>query len=111
MRWQGSYWRDLGCALLLALLGCKSGQPDLRPAVQKEVLNSPPDESRYNSSAIPKQAMLDNSDPSKRYGVTGPGASMTNLGGPGGAGGMGRGMGGMGGGMGGAPGGVGGFGR
>jgi hypothetical protein len=106
-------WTDLGCALLLVVIGCKSTQPDLRPPKQPDVLYKPPDEARYNSPAYPKQALAQSDDPTKKWNPSGAGggSAMPSRGmGGGGMGGGGMGGGGMGGGgMGG--GGMGGMGR
>ncbi len=71
MKIRGTFWANLGLVLLLTLLGCRSTQPDLKPPVQKEVLNSPPDDMRYNSPSYPKQAMVSDGDPTKKWAGTG----------------------------------------
>jgi len=96
---RGRIWTDVGCALLLVLLGCRSTTPELKPPPQPEVLNKPPDETRYNSPAYPKQALIKDDDPTKKFGMSGSPPPMNmprgGMGGPGGAGG-GPGMGGFG---------------
>jgi len=61
-------WGKLGAsALLLAMVfGCRTVPPDVKPAESPEVLNRPPLEARYNSSAMPREA-FNREDPSKRY--------------------------------------------
>jgi hypothetical protein len=101
MRSRGSIWTTLACGALVVMLGCRTAQPDLKPPVAKEVLNKPPDEARFNSAAYPKQAMVSDGDPTKKWDPSAAGAMPTRGMGGGGMGG---------GGMGGAPG-MGGFGR
>src|SRR5437870_2344170 len=70
----GDWLRGLLCACLLLALGCKTAQPNLKPLPQPEALNVPPHESRFDNSAYPKQAMVDN-DPTRKMALGGPGAS------------------------------------
>jgi hypothetical protein len=79
--------------ILLGLLaaGCRTPQPDLKPAKQPEVFNTPPN-SVVSNNSYPKQAF--NDDPAKKLGLD-PGKlqqagstmamppSMGNFGGPG----------------------------
>ena len=51
--------RSVGMALLLAVvaIGCRTAQPDLKPAPQPEVLTiPPPQEARFGKSEYPAQA-------------------------------------------------------
>lgn len=84
-------------ALLVALLGCRSGAPDLRPPYEPDQFNAPTNEARFNTPSYPKQAFNSN-DPNKRLGsdlmnasaiapMSGPGAMPgAGMGGPGGSG-------------------------
>ena len=56
--------KTLGCALvmLVAAVGCRTPQPDLKPAKQPEVLTVPPSEARFNSSQYPDLAYRDMND-------------------------------------------------
>jgi hypothetical protein len=114
MRARRTIWLDLACGALIAVIGCRSTTPELKPPTAPEVLNKPPDEARFNSAAYPKQALASDgtqkfspaalSAKDARGGNMGP--SMGGMGGGGGGGGgMGQGMGGGGGGS------MGGFGR
>ena len=54
--------RSVGMALLLAVvaIGCRTAQPDLKPAPQPEVLTiPPPSEARFGKSEYPAQAFRD----------------------------------------------------
>ena len=64
----------LAMVVLLVLVGCRTAQPDLKPAKQDEVFNPPPDTT--NLSGYPKQAFNNrNDDGPSRY-STDAGASM-----------------------------------
>jgi hypothetical protein len=58
------------CAALALLLGtvvgCRTPQPNLKPVETPEVLNPPPQEARFNSPSMPKQA-FQRDDASKRW--------------------------------------------
>ncbi|MCI0380930.1 MAG: hypothetical protein L0215_25380 [Gemmataceae bacterium] len=55
----------VGLAMLLAVWGCRTPQPDLKPAETVEQFIVPPAEPRYNASAYPKEA-FNNRDPLKK---------------------------------------------
>ena len=56
--------RTFACAgmLLVAAIGCRTPQPELKPAKQPEVLTQPPSEARFNSSQYPDMAYRDMHD-------------------------------------------------
>jgi hypothetical protein len=64
---RASLWTTLTTGVLLLFVGCKTSQPDLKPPPEPEVLNRPPDEARFNSPAYPKQALVNNNDPTKKW--------------------------------------------
>ncbi len=47
--------------LLFLAVGCRTAQPNLKPDKQPEVLNTPPQEARFNTSTYPKMAFEDSS--------------------------------------------------
>ena len=71
------------------IIGCRTPAPNVKPAEQPEVLNKPPQEARFNSPSMPKEA-FHRDDPAKRWkesqigdnavmparGMSGPGAGM-----------------------------------
>ena len=57
--------KSLGMVLLLAILGCRTPQPNLKPAPGPEVFNTPPTERRYNASVYPREA-FNSRDPLKK---------------------------------------------
>ncbi|GEM_PF-5023734 len=61
-------WGKCGfLALLLGIIvGCRTTQPNLKPVETPETLNKPPQEARFNSPGMPKEA-FDREDPSKRW--------------------------------------------
>jgi hypothetical protein len=72
----------LGILVIVFLASCRTPPPDLKPKNVPEVCSDPPDDRRYNSPYIPKEAFKDMKDPMTRDPlVNGPG-------GPGGPGGM-----------------------
>lgn len=81
-------WAWLGLLLLVAV-GCRTSQPELKPAEQPEFFNAPPPNARYTS--YPKQA-FNADDPFKR--PADPNAAQAimptrgSMGGPGGFGGQ-----------------------
>jgi hypothetical protein len=74
-----------GC---LALLGCRTTPPNLKPPKAPEVLTPPASEARYDSPDYPKQAFSQPDDPGKRMIMDG--KNQPGGGGMGGMGGMGR---------------------
>ena len=77
----------LGCLgiLGLALIGCRTMEPELKPADEPEVLRTPPEDPRYNSPKYPREAFNDSYDPLKK--LTAPtnqqGMPSRGFGGPG----------------------------
>ena len=61
-------WGKCGIlALMLGIIvGCRTPQPDLKPVETPETLNKPPQEARYNSPGMPKEA-FNRDDPKKRW--------------------------------------------
>ncbi len=61
-------WGKCGLsALLLGLVfGCRTTPPNVKPVDQSEVLNSPPQEARFNQPGMPKEA-FNRDDPTKRW--------------------------------------------
>ena len=61
-------WRKRGALAFMAaiLVGCRTPQPDLKPAKQPEVLHSPPQEARFNDPSMPKEA-FNRDNPNKRW--------------------------------------------
>lgn len=55
------------CLVLLAVWGCRTPQPNLKPTPQPEVLAMPPAEERFNMPMYPRQAFKDRDDPTKRF--------------------------------------------
>ena len=60
-------WEKLGIlGLLLGIIvGCRTPQPNVKPVETPETLNVPPQESRFNSPGLPKEA-FNRDDGSKR---------------------------------------------
>lgn len=48
-----------GIVVAVALIGCRTPQPELKPAPQPEVLTVPPKEARFNKSQYPDLAFRD----------------------------------------------------
>jgi len=74
----------------MILFGCRTPHPDLKPPPHPEILGIPPPESRFETAALPKEAMLPRKEPMRRLtddGVTqagGPGNfGASSMGGPG----------------------------
>jgi len=61
-------WGTCGVLALLlgTIVGCRTPQPNVKPVDQPEVLNKPPQEARFNSPSMPKEA-FNRDDPSKRW--------------------------------------------
>lgn len=61
-------WGTCGVLALVlgTIVGCRTPQPNLKPVDQPEVLNKPPQEARFNSPSMPKEA-FNRDDPSKRW--------------------------------------------
>ncbi|MCI0641966.1 MAG: hypothetical protein L0Y72_27470 [Gemmataceae bacterium] len=55
----------VGLAMLLAVMGCRTPQPELKPVETAEIFTVPPAEPRYNASTYPKEA-FNNRDPLKK---------------------------------------------
>ena len=77
--------------LLLLTVGCRTPQPNLKPAKAPEVLTDPPREGRFESSSYPKQAFDDAPRRLDPFDQKGSGVPTRSSMGPGGGG-----MGGMG---------------
>jgi hypothetical protein len=60
-------WLIVSVYLVVLAAGCRTPQPNLKPADQPEVLSIPPADARYNTSSYPRQAFATD-DPSKRFG-------------------------------------------
>ncbi|HZZ81886.1 MAG TPA: hypothetical protein VFE62_25520 [Gemmataceae bacterium] len=90
-------WGIWACLLFVLALsaGCRTPQPNLKPAPEPEVLNLPPNSAKYAVPAYPEQAFDNPRDPT--HNAFDPKMGMG--GGPGGGRGGGGGMGGMGGSM------------
>jgi hypothetical protein len=81
----------LGLLLLILVIGCRSAQPDLKPATQPEVFNPP--STSASLTGYPRQAFkfddpskrndLDNSGVQQARGMSGP--PPASFGGPGGS--------------------------
>jgi hypothetical protein len=58
------------CAILVVCLafmfGCRTPQPDLKPAKEPERFVLPPQEARYDSPTYPQQAFDSPADPGKK---------------------------------------------
>lgn len=82
MRWLGRVGA-LGAMMLLAL-GCRTPQPNLKPPPEREVMNPPPSETRFNTASYPKEAMKQD-DPIKLKAASAnaPGGGMPGAGGGG----------------------------
>ena len=52
--WARMAW--LTAVLGLTALGCRTPPPNVKPTIDPEVLNPPPQEARFNTSVYPKQA-------------------------------------------------------
>lgn len=52
--------------LLGIVVGCRTPQPNLKPVETPETLNTPPQEARFNSPGMPKEA-FNRDDTSKRW--------------------------------------------
>jgi hypothetical protein len=84
----GAAWAKLiGSGLMMAVLGCRTPKPDLKPASTVEALNSPPAEKRFDSPAYPKEAFNNrdairklNQDQGDVLPVRGPGSPMSPTG-------------------------------
>jgi hypothetical protein len=50
----------LTALLALTALGCRTQPPNTKPPPSPEVLTSPPQEARFNTSVYPKQAFQEN---------------------------------------------------
>ena len=81
----------LGILVVLLVVGCRSTQPDLKPAKQPEQFNPPPD--NVNLTNYPKQAWRSEDDQSNRpandpngMGQGSRGMPAANFGGPSGGG-------------------------
>jgi hypothetical protein len=85
-------WGICACLVLLLALsaGCRTTPPNLKPAPEQEVLNSPPNQTKYSVTGYPEQAFEKQVDPVRN-------AFESKMPGNMGAGGR-NGMGGMGGG-------------
>jgi hypothetical protein len=61
-------WGTCGVLALLlgTIVGCRTPQPNLKPVETPEVLNKPPQEARFSSPTMPKEA-FQRDDPAKRY--------------------------------------------
>jgi hypothetical protein len=60
-------WGKLGVLGLLlgVMVGCRTTQPNVKPVDGPEVLHAPPQEARFNSPSMPKEA-FNRDDPAKR---------------------------------------------
>jgi len=83
----------LGVLLMLLIVGCRTTQPDLKPAKQPEVFNPPSEHA--NLGGYPKKAFDNGDELAKRSGLDPGGLNQTrgtgmtpaaNFGGPGGGG-------------------------
>jgi hypothetical protein len=54
-----------GMGIMLAVLGCRTAKPDLKPPVTVEALNTPPAERRFDTPTYPREA-FNNRDPLKK---------------------------------------------
>ena len=61
-------WGKFGSLALMVglLVGCRTPPPNVKPVDTPEVLNKPPQEARFDSPGMPKQA-FDREDPMKRW--------------------------------------------
>ena len=80
---RGTWAKMATMGLMLLALGCRTPQPNLKPPIAPEALNTPPTENRYNTSTYPKEA-FNNRDPLKKFNtdqeitpVRGPGMAGT----------------------------------
>lgn len=67
--------------LMMAMVGCRTPQPVLKPLPTPEVLNPPPNDSRFNNSAYPKAAFNTDDRKSSPFGSGGAGGVMPARGG------------------------------
>lgn len=72
MQWLGRAG-VLGGLLVLAL-GCRTPQPNLKPPTEREVMNAPPSEGRFNTPGYPKEAMKMDDPIKMKATAGGPGA-------------------------------------
>lgn len=59
-------WAILGVLWLALIAGCRTTQPNLKPAEMAEQYNTPPMESRYETASYPKKAFDSPEDPVRR---------------------------------------------